>query len=89
MDLIVRQGRLRGRPDLVDIGISEGCIQRIEPRLGGEAAREIDAAGHLTTPTFVEPHIHLDKALTADRARESVTNTFEESLAIMREVKPH
>ena len=89
MDLIVRQARLRGRPDLVDIGAAEGRIQRIEPRLSESGACESDAAGHLTTPAFVEPHIQLDTALTADRARENPTNFFEDSIALMREVKRH
>jgi cytosine deaminase len=89
MDVIVRDARLRGHADLVDIGIAEGRVQRIEPRLGGTAAREVDAAGHLTTAAFVEPHIHLDKALTADRARENATNFFEDAIAVMREVKRH
>jgi cytosine deaminase len=87
VDLVVRNARLRHRAETADIGIAGGRIQRIEPRLAGRGAREIDAAGCLTTPAFVEPHIHLDKALTADRARESRTNFFEESIAIMREVK--
>src|SRR5512141_1288797 len=86
MDLIVRRARRRHHAGLVDIGIAEGRIQRIEPRLTDRATREIDAGGCLTTPSFVEPHIHLDKALTADRARENPTNVFEESIAIMREV---
>jgi cytosine deaminase len=87
VELILRNARLRHRPDLVDMGIAEGRIRRMEPRLDARAPREIDAAGQLTTPSFVEPHIHLDKALTADRARENATNFFEESLAIMREVR--
>src|SRR2546422_5592076 len=87
MALIVRSARLRHRPDLVDIGIAGGSIKRIAPRLADRATREIDAGGCLTTPSFVEPHIHLDKALTADRARENPTNFFEDSIAIMREVK--
>jgi len=87
MDVIVRSAKLRGRETLVDIGIAEGLIQRIEPRLAGPATQEIDAAGHLTTSAFVEPHIHLDKALTAERARANPTNVFEEAIAIMREVK--
>ncbi len=87
MDLIVRSARLRHRAEPVDIGIAGGRIERIEPQLHERGTREIDATGCLTTPSFVEPHIHLDKALTADRARESRTNTFEESIAIMREVK--
>ncbi len=87
MDLIVRNARLRGTDRLVDIGIGADRIERIEPRLAARAAEEVDAGGHLTTPAFVEPHIHLDKALTADRARENTTNLFEEALAHMREVK--
>ena len=87
MDLIIRNARLRHRDDLADIGIAGDRIEVIAPRIAGGAALEIDAAGRLATPSFVEPHIHLDKALTAERARENPTNVFEESVAIMREVK--
>jgi cytosine deaminase len=87
MDLVIRNARLRHRPDLVDIGIAQGRIESLESRVAGSGAREVDAAGQLTTAAFVEPHIHLDKALTADRARENPGNVFEESIAIMREVK--
>lgn len=87
MDVIIRRARLRYRDDLADIGIAGNRIVAIESRLPGTAAEEIDAAGDLTTSSFVEPHIHLDKALTAARARENTTNVFEESIAIMREVK--
>src|SRR4029077_7906683 len=64
-----------------------GRIAAIAPRITDGAAKELGAPGRLTTPPFVEPHIHLDKALTAERARENPTNVFEESIAIMREVK--
>jgi cytosine deaminase len=87
MDLIIRNARLRHRDDLADIGIAGGRIAAIAPRMTAEVAEELDAGGRLTTPSFVEPHIHLDKALTAERARENPTNVFEESIAIMREVK--
>lgn len=87
MDLIIRDARLRHRDGLADVGIAGGRIEAIAEHLAGGAAEEIDAAGRLTTPSFVEPHIHLDKALTAERARENATNAFEESIAIMREVK--
>jgi cytosine/creatinine deaminase len=87
MDLIVRDARLRHSDGLTDIGIAAGRIEVIAPRIAGRAVEEVDAAGHLTTPSFVEPHIHLDKVLTAGRARENATNAFEEAIAIMREVK--
>jgi cytosine deaminase len=87
MDLIIRDTRLRHQEGVTDIGIAGGRIEAIGPRLAGPAPEEVDAAGGLTTPSFVEPHIHLDKALTAARARENPTNVFEEAVAIMREVK--
>jgi cytosine deaminase len=87
MDLIIRNARLRHRDGLADVGIAGERIEAIASRIAGGAAVEIDADGRLTTPSFVEPHIHLDKVLTAERARENPTNIFEESIAIMREVK--
>lgn len=87
MDLVIRDARLRHAEGRVDIGVAGGRIARIAPALPDTAQEEIDAAGSLVTPSFVEPHIHLDKALTADRARENPGNVFEESIAIMREVK--
>jgi len=87
MDLIIRNARLRHRADLADVGIAGDRIEAIAPRIAGGATLEIDADGRLTTPSFVEPHIHLDKVLTAERARENATNIFEDSIAIMREVK--
>ena len=87
MDLIIRDARLRHGDGLTDIGIAAGRIEVIAPRIAGAAVEELAAAGHLTTPSFVEPHIHLDKVLTAGRARENATNAFEEAIAIMREVK--
>ncbi len=87
MDLIIRDARLRHRDGLTDIGIAGGRIEVLAPRIDGHAVEEVDAAGQLTTPAFVEPHIHLDKVLTAERARENPTNVFEEAVAIMREVK--
>jgi len=87
MDLIIRDARLRQGDGLIDIGIAGGRIEAIAPRIAATAVEELDAAGHLTTPSFVEPHIHLDKVLTAGRARENATNAFEEAIAIMREVK--
>jgi cytosine deaminase len=87
MDLVVRNARLRHRAERADVGIADGRIVRIDRAIADRARAELDADGGLVTPAFVEPHIHLDKALTADRAPENPTNFFEDSIAIMREVK--
>jgi cytosine deaminase len=64
MDLIVRNARLREKKGLQDIGISAGKVIRIEEHMREKADEEIDALGHLTTPSFVNPHLHLDKCLS-------------------------
>lgn len=64
LDLLLKRARLRGRQELVDIGISGGRIAFIGHHPGAEAERRIDAAGRLTTIPFANPHMHLDKVYT-------------------------
>jgi cytosine/creatinine deaminase len=78
VELIIRGARLRGRAGLFDIGIQGGRIAAIEPHLAATDAREIDAGGCLVTPSFVEPHTHLDKALTAERCPPNRTGLIDE-----------
>ena len=68
--LVVANARLRGRGDIVHhIGIRSGRIAAIEPSpLRGDA--ELDAAGNLVTPSFVNAHLHLDKVYTLSLAGE-------------------
>jgi len=67
MDLTVRNAILPGSPGvLTDIGVDGGRIAALSKGLPpGE--RDLDAAGRLVVPGFVEAHIHLDKARIADR----------------------
>src|ERR671926_130695 len=66
LDLIVRNARLAGAPQPVDIGIRDGLIVALEPKLHAEGP-EHDARGKLVSPGLVESHFHLDKALSVDR----------------------
>jgi cytosine deaminase len=68
MDLVVRNARLAHAPDAppTDIGIADGRIAAIEPRLIADAP-EFDAAGCLICGGLVETHIHLDKSCIYDR----------------------
>jgi cytosine deaminase len=66
LDLIFRNTLLRSSATPVDIGVKDGRIAVIEPRLACEAV-EIDVGGHLTLPGFVDTHIHLDKACLLGR----------------------
>jgi len=63
MNLLVRNARLRGRDQLVDIGITQGRITAVAPGLAASAAQSIDAAGDLVVPGFVPLHLPAAKAL--------------------------
>jgi cytosine deaminase len=61
-----------------DIAIDQG---RIVP--AGDAARETrDLGGALVTPPLVEPHIHLDAALTVGQPGPNVSGSLFEGIAI-------
>ncbi|GBD20037.1 Cytosine deaminase [bacterium HR28] len=86
-DLIVRRARLRdGR--LVDIGVAEGRIVAIETELVGEATETIDAAGRLLSPPLIEPHCHLDAALTEGLAGHNESGTLLEGIQRWAQTKP-
>lgn len=51
------------------------------------AERTIDTEGRLAIPGFVEPHIHLDKALILDSVRPNVSGTLTEAIEIIWERK--
>jgi cytosine deaminase len=63
MDLIVRTVQLPDHPpgQLMDVGIANGVITAIEPRIAAEAPT-YDGAGRLACGGLIETHIHLDKA---------------------------
>ena len=50
----------------VSVGIRGGQIEAVAPSLDGTAASRIDARGGLVTPSFVDPHFHIDKVLSRD-----------------------
>ncbi|GAI19014.1 unnamed protein product [marine sediment metagenome] len=83
MDLIIRNAQTREKDGRVDIAIKGAKIRRIAKKLNGKAKNEIDAKGNLVTPTFVDPHLHLDKALISEVVRENVSGTLTEAIEII------
>jgi cytosine deaminase len=82
-DLILREGRIAGRDrELVDIGVRDGRIAQIGPRLetaDRPGARDVALNGRLLVPGFVETHIHLDKSCISDRCT-CRTGTLQEAI---------
>lgn len=94
MDLLVRNARLHptrgaaGEP--VDLGVSGDRIVAIRPRgeLQADGARELDADGSLLSPPLVDPHVHLDAALTVGEPRHNQSGTLIEGILTWAERKP-
>jgi cytosine deaminase len=67
LDLIIRNARLStAGSGKVDIGVWDGIIVAVEPRLAADGP-EHDARGKLVSPGLIESHFHLDKAMIIDR----------------------
>ncbi len=92
MDLIIRRATLpshiAGRDRPVDVGIVGGRIEAVEPNLSASGHEEIDAAGALVSPPFVDAHFHLDAALSYGLPRVNESGTLLEGIALWGELKP-
>ncbi|MFF3862087.1 cytosine deaminase [Streptomyces sp. NPDC002209] len=92
MRMIVRGARLLHTDGLYDVEVAEdGRIARVvpyddqkEPPATGVL---IEAHGGLLSPPYVEPHIHLDTALTAGEPRPNASGTLWEGIACWSERK--
>lgn len=86
--LLVKNAKLVGQKKEIDILIKDGMFSKIGQNIEGKSEMEfIDAKGCIVTPTFVNPHMHLDKVYTALKGRDSEFETLEESIKIMHNLK--
>ena len=88
MDLIIRHASVPDGRRNLDIGIEAGRIVSLEPRLAARAADELDVAGALVTPPFVDAHFHLDATLSYGLPRVNLSGTLLEGIALWGELKP-
>lgn len=89
VDLLIRNLRPwtgLGQGDAaIDLAAVDGRFVAATPDM--QATTVIDAGGRLAVPGFVEPHIHLDKVLTAERMRTNRSGTLTEAIEILWESK--
>ena len=88
LELILRRCTLPDGRDNHDIGIDGGQIVSVEPALAAQAAREVDAAGQLVTPPFVDAHFHMDSTLSYGLPRINQSGTLLEGISLWGELKP-
>lgn len=80
--MIIHNARLRGRDGLHRIILDGARIAAVEAQhaLHSIAEGDLDAAGNLVVPPFVEPHIHLDATLTAGEPAWNMSGTLFEGI---------
>jgi len=90
LDLILRNATLPDGRAGMDLAMHGGRFVEIAPAIAAAAAREIDAAGRLVTPPFVDAHFHLDATLTLGLGgRVNESGTLAEGIRLWDELRPH
>ncbi|MFF5257519.1 cytosine deaminase [Actinomadura viridis] len=84
---LLRDARLYGRDGRHDVEIAGDRFGRILPAGRGQGETFLDAGGALVSPPFVEPHVHLDTALTAGEPRWNASGSLWEGIAVWSERK--
>lgn len=72
---------------LVNILIDGGKIVDIGVGLTAEAETVIDAEGNLTTASYIDPHIHLDKVNVLDVLPKNQSGTLKEAIEMLWDKK--
>ncbi len=87
VDMIIRNVRIDDAKPLLDVAIKDGKIVAIEENTALTATNEIQGEGHVLIPSFVESHLHLEKAFVMDR-KANRSGTLQEAIAVTAELKP-
>ena len=88
-DLLIRHATLPDGRTGVDLLALNGRIAALGPMLAGPPGiPEVDAAGALLCPPFVDAHFHMDATLSHGLPRVNASGTLLEGIALWGELKP-
>lgn len=77
-ELILRNARIED--SIADIGVTNGKITEIAPKILGTGQTEINAEGCMVSSPFIESHVHLDTTLTAGEPKWNESGTLFEGI---------
>jgi cytosine/creatinine deaminase len=87
LDILIKNVAVWGSDGLRDLAIAGGRFVALPQDAEKISALVLEADGRIAVPGFVEPHIHLDKALISERAPVNVSGTLTEAIEILWNVK--
>ncbi|MGI9371444.1 MAG: amidohydrolase family protein [Hyphomicrobiales bacterium] len=88
LDLLVKNCTLKDGRSGLDIAVKDGRIEEVAAGIEAEAQEIIEADGNLVTTPFIDPHFHLDAALSLGLPRLNKSGTLLEGIALWGELKP-
>jgi cytosine/creatinine deaminase len=87
MNFVIRNARVRGQKQNVDIAVDGKKISAVGPKLPVHGQSEIDARGNLVLSGFFNLHYHADKCLLGEIMRPNVSGTLPEAIEITNDFK--
>ena len=87
LDILIKNVAVWNSDGLRDLAIVGGRFVAVPQNAAEISALVLDAGGRIAVPGFVEPHIHLDKALISERAPFNASGTLTEAIEILWEIK--
>ena len=86
--MIIHDVHIENASEHMDVRIEKGTFQQFEPAIEPHEGEEvIDGQGGVLIPPFVDPHVHLDAALTAGDPEWNETGTLFDGIRIWSERK--
>lgn len=86
MELVIRNGISDTTYEPIEVGVQDGKIVAVASGGLPQADQEIDAAGGMISPAFLDPHFHLENALIWGNPINR-SGTLEEAIELYAKVK--
>ena len=87
MNFVIRNARVRGQKQNLDIAIDGKKISAVGPKLPAHGQKEINARGNLVLSGLFNLHYHADKCLLGEIMRPNVSGTLPEAIEITNDFK--
>jgi cytosine/creatinine deaminase len=88
LDLLITNAALPDGRTGMSVAVQGGRITEVTPGLAAPAHQSVDAAGHLLSPHFCDPHFHMDATLSYGQPRVNESGTLLEGIQLWGELKP-
>lgn len=86
--LLIKNATLPDGRTGMDVAMKDGLIEAVASDIKADARQVIDARGYLLSPPFVDPHFHMDAAMSLGQPRLNRSGTLLEGIALWKELKP-